>query len=236
MPNFPRFLPGGRNTIALIAGFLLMFAVWWWWSPTAKTAPTTAGAFSPASELDRIEYAVQNARAWRVTTLGTMHGQPFQTDQDVVCPFDSHTVTHVPTTSGNPTVLEEFIETKDMFYAREGTDPWASQPRAATDKCGGGPMAGPATLLATLDTLKASGRWRQGNLVQFEGGACRVWEIIANGPVGTLCVDEATHFPYELRFGALRVQYSNWNLPVVITPPAMPSTIRGVMPEPAQPK
>ncbi|MBZ5706102.1 MAG: hypothetical protein LAN63_12160 [Acidobacteriia bacterium] len=234
MPNALKFLPGGRNTIALIAGFLLMFAVWWWWSSTSKTAPA-AGTFSPPGELDRIEYAVQNARAWRVTTLGTMHGQPFQTDQDVVCPFDSHTVTHTPPASGNAAVLEEFVETKDMFYAREGTDPWASQPQAATDKCRGGPMAGPASLVATLDSLKLSARLRKGNLLQFQGGACRLWEVAApSGPLGTMCVDEATHLPYELRFGALRVQYSNWNLPAAIEPPAMPSTIRGMVP--TQPK
>ena len=187
--------------------------------------------------MDRIAYAVQNARAWRVTTLGTMHGQAFQTDQDVVCPFDSHTVTHTSSASGQTTMAEESVETKDMFYAREGTDPWASQPRPATDKCRGGPMAGPATLLATLDSLKQSARLRQGSLLQFQGGACRVWEIIApSGPLGTMCVDEATHLPYELRFGALRVQYSNWNLPAAITPPAMPSTIHGIMPEDSQPK
>lgn len=235
MLNPLRSLPGGRNTVALIAGFLLTFVVWWLWPSKPRTASPAEG-FSPPGELDRIEYAVQSARAWRVTTLGTMHGEPFQTDQDVACPFESHTVTHTSSASGQTTVAEEFIETKDTFYAREGNDPWASQPRPAADKCRGGPMAGPATLLATLDTLKVAGRLRQGNLVQFPGGACRVWEVIGNGPVGSVCVDETTHLPYELRFGALRVQYSNWNLPVAITPPAMPSTIHGMVPSALQPK
>jgi hypothetical protein len=236
MPNLRRFLPAGRNTIALVAGFLLTFVVWWWWASKPKAA-SPAEAFSPPGELDRIEYAVQNVRSWRVTTLGTTHGQPFQTDQDVVCPFDSHTVTHTSSATGTTTVAEEFIETKDMLYAREGTDPWSSQPRAGIDKCRDGPMAGPAPLVATLDSLKPSARLRKGTLLQFQGGACRVWEVIApNGPVGTMCVDEGTHLPYELRFGALRVQYSNWNLPAAIAPPAIPNTIRGIVPSGLQPK
>jgi hypothetical protein len=236
MLNPLRSLPGGRNTIALLGGFLLAFVIWWLW-PSKPKANAPGAAFSPASELDRIAYAVQNARSWRTTTLGTMHGQPFQTDQDVVCPSDSHTLTRVTTAPGTTTVAEEFIETKGVFYAREGNDPWASQPRPGGDPCTRGPMAGPATLLATLDTIKSTGRLRQGNLVQFPGGACRVWEIVAsNGLSGIICVDEATRLPYELRYGALRVQYSNWNLPAAIVPPQMPNTIRGMVPGVSPPK
>lgn len=227
MNNFHEYLPTKKNAIALLCGFAVTAGIWWWWSSRPKHL-TPQEQVAQVGELDRIEYAVRSARSWRVTTAGTMHGEPFQTDQDVVCPFNSHTVTRTSGAAGSSSIAEEFIETKDTFYAREGKDPWASQPRAGSDKCAAGPMAGPSPLIATLESLRASTVLRPGAQVQFEGGACRLWDFFtkdgSGGTLGSICVDEISHLPYELRLGSLRVHYSNWNEPVAIEAPDTPAS------------
>jgi hypothetical protein len=173
-----------------------------------------------------------------VTTVGALQGQPFQTDQDVFCPYGSHTVTRTVDASGASSVAEESIETEGTLYARQGTDAWSSQPDIGADKCRVGPMAGPEPLLNTLDRLKASATLRRGELVQLEGGGCRMWDLFAaNGSsrLGSICVDELRHLPYEFRLGGLKVRYSNWNLPVVIEPPAMKQTNQNIVPSDPQP-
>jgi hypothetical protein len=214
-------LPPWKNLLAMLAGFAVMGLLYWWWSSTPSKA--TNKSFVPADQLDIVIDAVRSARSWRSTTYGTMHGEPFQTDQDVVCPYESHTVTRM-TPAGKPsTVAEEFIETKEMFYAHEDGDPWASQPASGPDKCAAGPMAGPAPLIETLNNLRPAMKLVPGDLQKVEGGQCRVWSLVslsANNPYGSICVDEVSHLPYELRIGVLRVRYSNWNVPAYIAAPA----------------
>lgn|SRR5581483_7541013 len=219
--NIREYIPNFRNAVAMVCGFAIAAGIWWWWTSRPRNLSPNERV-AQVSELDRIEHAVRNARSWRVTTAGTMHGEPFETEQDVVCPFSSHTITRT-TASGSTAVAEELIETNDTFYAREGSDPWASQPRAGADKCAVGPMAGPAPLIRTLESLKTTTVLRQGDAVQFEGGSCRVWELLVKNGAGatmaSICVDEVNQLPYEFRMGALRVVYSNWNLPVAIDTP-----------------
>jgi hypothetical protein len=222
MRTIRQYLPSLRNAIALCCGALLAFLLWWWMSHSkAASEPQT---FTPAGEVDRIEYAVANARSWRVTTTGTQRGQPIQTDQDVVCPFESHTVIRTSSPSGADTVLQESIGTKEMSYVREGDDPWRASPNVESDKCRVGPSAGPASLIDTLERLKAATRLRKGSLLKSEGGSCRVWDFLSldsYAPVASICVDDLTHLPYELRFGPLRVQYSGWNEPAAIDAPVI---------------
>ena len=221
MPSFREVLPARRNVIALVAGFLIALLAWWWWR--SHKADAAAQAFSPAGELDRIEYAVNNARSWRTTVIGTLNGQAFQTDQDVVCPFESHTTTRTVGGPGPGAVTEEFIETQDAMYAREGGQPWRSQPNSGIYKCHSGPMAGPASLIDTLDSLRASTRLRKRELLTLDGGSCRLWDFLSasrsDQAIASICVDDVTHLPYELRLGPLRVQYSHWNQAMAIEPP-----------------
>ncbi len=223
MPSFLRFLPARRNIIALVGGFLIALLAWWWW--TSHKSATAAQTFTPAGELDRIKYAVNNARSWRTTVIGTLNGQAFQTDQDVFCPFESHTTTRAMTASGIGAVTEEFIETQETMFAREGGQPWRSQPNPGIYKCNSGPMAGSASLVDTLDSLKASTRLRKRELLTLDGGTCRLWDFPSasrsDQAIASICVDDLTQLPYELRLGPLHVQYSHWNQPIAIAPPQM---------------
>lgn len=197
---------------------MVLVIAYWWWSAHARKTPGKQ-VFTPASIVDQVEYAAANARSWRVTTVGTMQGRPFQSDQDVLCPSDSHTVTHVTDVAGASSVAEEFIQTKDTLYAREANEAWQSQPKTA-EPCRTGPMAGPASLLDTLENLKRQGIVRRGDLLGTAGASCRVWDFYAaGGLLGSICVDDETHLPYDVKVGTLRVQYSNWNMPLIIEPP-----------------
>ncbi len=219
--NIRQYIPNLRNSIAMVCGFALAAGIWWWWTSRPKHL-TPNELVAQVGELDRIENALRTARSWRVTTSGSMHGEPFETVQDVMCPFNSHTITRIKA-SESTTVAEEFIETNDTLYGHEGSEPWVSQPRAGADKCAVGPMAGPAPLIRTLESLKTTTVLRQGDAVQFEGGSCRVWDLLGKNGAGatmaSICVDEVNQLPYEFRMGALRVVYSNWNLPVAIDTP-----------------
>jgi hypothetical protein len=220
--NFRKYLPSKKRIVQILAGLSVLILVGWWWQARIKAA--SARRFVPAGELDRILYAIAGAGAWRVTTIGTLRGQPFQTDQDVVCPFQSHSVTHAKDASGASTLLSEIIETQDRMYAREGGAAWSSEPKPGTNKCRLGPMAGPAPLISTLAGLKSATLVR-GGLQQLGGDQCRAWNFVNSSGIllASLCVDDATHLPYELKIGALEAQYSNWNLPLVIEAPVMPA-------------
>lgn len=213
------FVRANRNLVALFAGFLVTAFAWWWWTSVPQSVRRPKG-FTPATELERIAYAARNARSWRVTTFGTMHGEEFQTDQDVVCPYDSHSLTQTRAKNGTLTPSGEVLQTRDTFYAREGIDRWSAQPRAASDQCARGPMAGPSSLVSLLENLKGATRMEPGPTVQGKDSSCRVWNFLSSsGPVGSICVDEATHLPYEIQLGSLHVQYSYWNMPIQIVVP-----------------
>ena len=215
------FLRANRNLVAVAVGFAATALMWWWWTSVPKSVAHPTG-FTPASEIERVAYAARNARSWRVTTFGTMHGEPFQTDQDVVCPYDSHSVTQTRDKSGATQTSGEIIQTRDTLYAREGLDRWSAQPRAAMDQCAQGPMAGPTPLSGVLENLKGTARMVPAQMVEAKDASCRVWNFYsANSPdpLGSICVDEQTHLPYELRIGGLHVQYSFWNMPIPVVPP-----------------
>jgi hypothetical protein len=220
--NLRKYLPSKKRSVQILAGLLVVLLMGWWLEARIKAA--SARRFVPAGELDRIQYAIASARAWHVTTIGTLRGQPFQADQDVVCPFQSHTVTRGKDASGATTLISEIIETQGRMYAREGDAAWSSEPKAGTNKCRAGPMAGPTPLISTLAGLKSAALVR-GGLQQFGSDQCRVWNFISSGGIllASVCVDDATHLPYQLKMGALEAQYSNWNLPLVIEAPVMPA-------------
>jgi hypothetical protein len=220
--NLRKYLPSKKRSAQIVVGLVVLFLVGWWWEVRIKAA--SARRFVPASELDRIQYAIASARAWHVTTIGTLRGQPFQTDQDVVCPFQSHAVTRGKDASGASTLVSEIIETQDKMYAREGDAAWSSEPKPGTDKCQLGPMAGPTPLISTLAGLRSATLVR-GAMLPLGGNSCRVWNFVNSSGIllASVCVDDATHLPYELKMGALEAQYSNWNLPLNIEAPIMPA-------------
>jgi hypothetical protein len=218
--DLKKYLPTRKRAVQIAVVAALLLLVGWWWQGRMKAA--SARRFVPAGELDRILYAVGGARSWHVATTGMMRGQPFQNDEDVVCPFQTHTITRAQSASGDGALLSEMIETVDHVYAREGTGKWSAEPKAPTDKCRQGPMAGPSPLISTLAGLKGAALVR-GETLQMNGNSCRMWSFRSSNSgllMATLCVDDATQLPYQVKMGTLDARYFNWNMPIEIDAPA----------------
>jgi len=175
------------------------------------------------NELDQISYALQHARSWHTVAIGTLHGQPFETSEDVFCPSDFHTVTHSLDPSGKSPMTEEYLQTNDTLYVREGVDPWSVEASKGSEKCRLGPMVGTEPLLTLLYRLKGMTIPLPAQIVQSKEGPCRLWNLVdaknTKLSLASVCDDETTHLPYEFHQGAVHVQYSNWNMPIVIMPP-----------------
>lgn len=230
MPSLPGPLHSPRNLIALGLGFFLAIGLWWWASSDSSHGSDTRQRepaeepFAP-NELDRMVRAVRLARAWHVTSTGRAGSVLFQTDEDVVCPSDTHTVTRSLTPSGPGEVTEEFITAADRIYEREAAEPWRSQPDPAPDKCRNGPSAGSQKLITLIDSIQHAVRVTAGPVITWKDGSCRLWDLggAANLPFHSICIEDATHLPRRLQLGGLLVEYSRWNQPTIIEPPEMPS-------------
>jgi hypothetical protein len=227
----PAPLRSPKNVIALGLGFLIAIFFWLLSSPSSNRASTTNKKQQPSygeggpNELDRIVNAVRLARAWHATTTGRLGAELLQTEEEVVCPSDTHSVTRPLGSAGPGEVTEEFITTGNMLYAREAGQPWRSQPDAVPEKCKTGPSAGSQKLLTLLEPMKHVVRITEGPVIKLNNGTCRLWDLsgASNLPFHSICVEDATHLPRRLQVGGLLVEYSNWNQPVIIEPPEMPS-------------
>ncbi len=218
--DFARFRLSPRRRLLLIIGAIFLAAVAWRGMQYRKAERQ---AFHPASEVSRIEYAASRARSWRVSTIGTLRGMPFRTDQDVVCPYESQTVTYIGS-KGKETVAEQLIVTRDTVYAREGNDPWTAQASPAKGVCGKGLMAGPSSLIETLQSWGASADLRPVPGSEAAQRHCQLWGFYYGGsplPMATICLEPELQLPVELENGPLRVEYSRWNEIGGIAPPDM---------------
>ena len=219
-------MPSTKNLIALGIGFFLAIIFWWLGSsestPRIKQQAPVIDRNQP-NELDHIEHAVRLARAWHAASTGQFGAQLFRTEEDIICPSETHTVTRSLTPAGPGDITEEFITTGNTLYAREAGRPWRSAPDPVTDHCQNGPSAGAQKLLTLLVPLKRNVRVTAGPVITLASGPCRLFDLsgAANLPFHSICVDEATHLPRRLQLGGLLVEYSNWNQPVIIEPPEM---------------
>jgi len=216
--------------VALVFGFVLAIAFWWFSSfdsshasPSRQPPPVER---LQTGQLDHVEHALRLARAWHVVSTGRINSQLFQTEEDVVCPSDSHTVTRSLTPSGPGEVTEEFVTTANTLYARENGQPWRSEPDPSPDKCQNGPSAGAQKLIPLIVLVKPIARVSQGPLVKLGSVPCRIWDLsgASNLPFHSICVDEQSHLPVRVQVGGLVIEYSKWNQPTIIEPPEMPST------------
>lgn len=229
MPSLPPALRSPRNLFALIFGFFLA-VVFWWFSNSdsghARPRPSETPELAQPGQLDAVEHALRLARAWHVRSTGRLNTELFQTEEDVVCPSDSHTITRTLTPAGPGEITEEFIATANTLYARENGQPWRSEPDPSPDKCQNGPSAGAQKLIPLLTSIKQVARITQGPLIKPGDKACRIWDLSGapNLPFHAICVDEQTNLPVRLQVGGLLVEYSNWNQPTIIEPPDLPSS------------
>ncbi|HKS76252.1 MAG TPA: hypothetical protein VJQ82_23770 [Terriglobales bacterium] len=227
MPSLPPAFRSPRNLFALIFGFFLAMVFWWFFnsdSSHARPRPSETPELAQPGQLDRIEHALRLARAWHVRSTGRLNTELFQTEEDVVCPSDSHTITRALTPAGPGEVTEEFITTANTLYARENGQPWRSEPDPSPDKCQNGPSAGPQKLIPLLTSVKQVARVTQGPLIKLGDTPCRIWDLsgASNLPFHSICVDEQTNLPVRLQVGGLLIEYSKWNQPALIEPPEMP--------------
>jgi hypothetical protein len=181
---------------------------------------TPAPAAAPVvDELALVESAVRDARSWHVTTSGTMGGQSVHVEEDVVCPFDYHRIGVLP---DRPGLSAEVIQTKDHFYQfNKDQDEWFALRATAHDHCAEGPSAGGMPLLRTLQNAKGSTTLRKGELRDVAGAACRNWDVIQqnNSLWASLCIDDDTNLPRELRATDITFQYTMWNRQIPIPVP-----------------
>lgn len=227
MASLPAPFRSPRNLLALAFGFFIAIVFWWFSNSDSSHARRRESELQPRAalgQLDRIEHALRLARAWHVRSTGRINAELFQTDEDVICPSDSHTVTRSLTPAGPGEVTEEFITTANILYARENGQPWHSEPDPSPEKCENGPSAGSQKLIPLLDSMKQVARVSQGPMLKFGDKTCRLWDLTgaANLPFHSICTDEQTNLPIRLQVGGLLVEYSNWNQPTIIEPP--PST------------
>ena len=227
----PGPLRSPRNLIAIGLGFFLAIIFWMLSSSGSSRDSETKQPepkFEPyaTNELDRVSDAVRVARAWHVTSTGRVGNKIFQTEEDVVCPSDSHIVTRPLTQTGPSEVSDEFISIANTMYAHEAGESWHSQPDPDPAKCTNGPSAGSEKLLTLLDPIQHAARVTEGSLIKLNDGTCRIWELsgASNLPFHSICVDGATHYPRRLQIGGLLIEYSHWNEPALIAPPEMPSS------------
>jgi hypothetical protein len=238
MAGVGQFKFSAKHVVAMLAGMLLGVGLWSWWNSDSHVRHVARAARVPAvqsQDLALVEFAVRRARSWRATMSGMSDGQRFDTTQEVFCPYDLHTMTLIRTASGGANVAEEMIATKDDIYTHQGADPWSSQPGDGKDQCQAGPIAGPDPLLRVLDRLKPTISVSKGAVVPVQGKSCRIWQLFSNdsgNALGSMCVEDFTHLPLELRLGQVRVEYSNWNEPILIEAPEVPHSDS---PVPAQP-
>jgi hypothetical protein len=72
--------------------------------------------------------------------------------------------------------------------------------------------------------MKTTSTLRKGELQTIHGASCRQFEFVSTADPNlkfvSICIDEQTHLPYEFRRGADIYQYSKWNEPVTLEPPA----------------
>ena len=227
----PGPLGSPKNLIALGFGFLAAI-VFWVLSPSDSRRQSTPKPAESrleqngSNELDRVDEAVRRARAWHVTSTGRFGDQLFQTQEDVVCPSDFHSITHALTASGPGPISEESIAAANTLYEHEGADPWRSRPDPDPNHCQNGPSAGSQKLLSELLPIRRAARVTEGPLIKLSDGTCRLWDIsgASNLPFHSICVEESTHYPRRLQIGGLLIEYSKWNQPALIEPPEMPSS------------
>lgn len=177
-----------------------------------------------AGELNLVQAALGDARSWHTSTVHVVNGQALRMEEDVVCPFAYHRVGQI--SNDRPGMPDEIIQ-KDMYYYHDkDQNRWFSNRASGNDYCSNGPGAGGFPLAATLERLKASTMLKRGDLKTVDGVQCRNWDVLSKndaGPQwGSLCIDDQTHLPYELRSADLTVQYSKWGEAISIQPPAMP--------------
>jgi hypothetical protein len=168
-----------------------------------------------------VQAALGQARSWHVSSSFAISKEVSHIEEDVGCPFNYHRVGRV--IDGVRQLPDEILATQTVYYSRED-DQWTARHTPGNDYCKEGPNAGVYPLARTLEVMKSASTLRKGELQTIDGTSCREFEFFSNADpnlkYASICEDEQTHLPYEFRHGADVYQYSKWNEPVTLEPPA----------------
>jgi len=174
---------------------------------------------SMEKQINVVQAALGQARSWHISSTFAANNGIAQLEEDVSCPFNYHRVGKVP-----DRLPDEIIVTQTGFYTREG-ERWTVLHPAARNYCVDGPAAGFSPLAQDLEKLKGPTTLKKGEIQTISGSSCRNFEFIGvadpHPKWGSLCIDKQTDLPYEFRYGADVYQYSKWNEPIAIEPPAI---------------
>jgi hypothetical protein len=172
-------------------------------------------------QVNQVQAALGQARSWHVSSSFALGPEVSHTEEDVGCPFNYHHVGRV--IDGARRLPDEILVTQQGYYYRED-DQWSVLHPPPNDYCKDGPSAGAYPLARSLEALKTQSTLKKGELKTMGGASCREFEFVgAASPhlnFGSMCIDEQTNLPHEYRHGADVHQYSKWNEPVTLEPPA----------------
>jgi hypothetical protein len=197
-------------------GFAILIAL-----AVAACAKSDANSVDIAKQVNQVQAALGQARSWHVSSSFALGPEVSQIEEDVGCPFNYHRVGKFM--DGRRGLPDEILATQQGYYYRQD-DQWSVLHPPPNDYCKDGPSAGAYPLARSLEVLKTQSTLKRGELKPLEGASCREFEFIGSASphlsFGSMCIDEQTNLPYEYRHGADVHQYSKWNEPVTLEPPA----------------
>jgi hypothetical protein len=182
---------------------------------------------SGASEMKKMNAAMQNATSWRVQTVVAEPTKNVESLTEVYCPSRVHSVSKSVIDEGGRHIEDssESIWIEGTSYAKKGLRWVVSQEeRYNTATCKWGPR-GTDTLLQPLDAILIEGKIRQGDKRIVNGDRCRDWIASVPAPAGyrdefIVCVGKG-ELPLEVSTPDRRLveTYTDWNVPIKIEPP-----------------
>jgi hypothetical protein len=182
---------------------------------------------SGASEMRKMNAALQNARSWRVQTVVAEPTKSVESLTEVYCPSRVHSVSTAVYDEGGRHLEDssENIWIEGTSYAKKGMRWVTSQEeRSRTATCAWGPR-GTDTLLQSLDAILIAGKVRKGDKRIVNGERCRDWIASVPAPAGwrdefIVCIG-AGELPLEVFTPDRRLveTYTDWNAAIRIEPP-----------------
>lgn len=145
-------------------------------------------------------------------------------ERDTVCPttFDERR-----TKAG--VVVSRTVQIDMQKFTMSADGRWTLTRGLDLQPCRSGPPMGGDALASTLRQIHDIAGVERGTEKTVNGSTCRIYHATPpfwalGSPalsfyLGEICIDEATHYPVEVRVNGYSVTYSHWNEPLTVKPP-----------------